>query len=110
MDLAAIVVGLDGLIAGSNDKALCFGLEPSSLKPLVGHLMVHIFKSPLLFLGIARALVYLPIFVSINLRHGALLSVYLFCHDIWSFIRRFQCFIKVNSLLNIVAWLDTEYQ
>ena len=57
-----------------------FGLEPSSLKPLVGHLMVHIFKSPLLFLGIAHALVYLPIFVSIDLGHGALLSVYLFWH------------------------------
>ena len=78
--LLLIVVALDGLIVGINDEALCFGLEPSSLKPLVGHLMVHIFKSPLLFLGIAHALVYLPIFVSIDLGHGALLSVYLFWH------------------------------
>ena len=65
------VVGLDGLILGSNNKAMaCFGLVSSCLQPLVGHLMVRIFSFTLS--GIAHALVYLPIFVSIDLGHGTL--------------------------------------
>ena len=38
LKLTEIVVGLDGLILGSNNKAM-----PSCLQPLVGHLMVRIF-------------------------------------------------------------------
>ena len=51
----------------------CFGLVLSGLQPLVGDLMVHIFSFTLS--GIAHAFVYLPIFVSIDLGHGTLLSV-----------------------------------
>ena len=40
-DFVQVIVGLDGLVLDSNDKTLCFRLEPSYFEPLDCHLLVY---------------------------------------------------------------------
>ena len=41
-DIVPVVIGLDGLVLGSDDKTLCFRFQPRCFESLVYHLLVYL--------------------------------------------------------------------
>ena len=42
-NFASVILGLNGLVLGSDNKTLCFRFEPTRFKPFVSHILVNIF-------------------------------------------------------------------
>ena len=100
-DFVPVVLGLDGLVLGSDDKTLCFRFQPSCFGPLVCHLLVYIFRTYSLWLLPVHLFLF-PFLLNLVLS----MTLCVFFH----FPSMGGCGVsgRLSSLLKISAWLATE--
>ena len=105
-DFVPVLVGLDGLVLGSNYETLCFGFQPSCFEPLFSHLLAYIFLAYSVWVLPMHLFLFLFL---LNLLLSMTLCIFLHFPSMggWSSFFKLRLSGRLSSLLKISAQLGS---